>query len=58
MKVYELLDKLKQMPQLADVNIVFDCGFALRDIQSVYFYYDGEDPVVCLDEGKNTRISE
>lgn len=36
MKVYELIEKLKQMPQLSDVRIVFDSGFGSSDIESVY----------------------
>jgi hypothetical protein len=57
MKVYELIEKLSEMPQLADVNIVFDAGFASRDIESIYICYDDYDPVVCIDESEMSRAT-
>jgi len=56
MKVYELIEKLSEMPQLANVNIVFDTGFASRYIESVYIDWENEYPTICIDEGKMSRI--
>jgi hypothetical protein len=57
MKVYELIEKLEELPQLADVNIVFDCGFARRDIESVYVSWEDSELFVCIDENKLSRIT-